>query len=123
MVVSVYRPPDASEDFFTSFGNLLQTINDENKEILNCDLLKPNPNHPTNKLRSLFEIYQLTQLIDEATRITETSSTLIDHFITNEPEKISKCGVIHTGISDHSLIYAFRKININHKDKENIIEI
>jgi hypothetical protein len=24
--------------------------------------------------------------------------TLIDHFITNEPEKISKCGVIHTGI-------------------------
>ena len=52
-----------------------------------------------------------------------TSSTLIDHFITNEPEKISKCGVIHTGISDHSLIYAIRKININHKNKENIIEI
>ena len=114
--------------FFTSFENLLQTIDNENKEILilgdlNCDLLKPNLNHPTNKLRSLFEIYQLTQLIDEATRITETSSTLIDHFITNEPEKISKCGVIHTGISDHSLIYAIRKININHKDKENIIEI
>jgi exonuclease III len=67
--------------FFTSFENLLQTIDNENKEILilgdlNCDLLnKPNPNHPTNKLRSLFEIYQLTQLIDEATRITETSST------------------------------------------------
>jgi hypothetical protein len=123
VVVSVYRPPDASEDFFTSFGNLLQTINDENKEILNCDLLKPNPNHPTNKLRSLFEIYQLTQLIDEATRITETSSTLIDHFVTNEPEKFSKCGVIYSGISDHSLIYAIRKININHKFKENIIEI
>jgi hypothetical protein len=48
---------------------------------------------------------------------------LITLYITNEPEQISKCGVIHTGISDHSLIYAIRKININHKDKENIIEI
>jgi hypothetical protein len=122
VVVSVYRPPDAPDYFFTSFENLLQTIDNENKEILIlgdliCDLLKPNPNHPTN-FRNLS-----MNSIDEATRITETSSTLIDHFITNEPEKISKCGVIHTGISDHSLIYAIRKININHKDKENIIEI
>jgi hypothetical protein len=31
--------------------------------------------------------------------------------------------MIHTGISDHSPIYAIRKISINHKDKENIIEI
>ena len=72
---------------------------------------------------SLFEIYQLSQLIDEATRITMSSSTLIDHFITNEPGKISRYGVIHTGISDHSLIYDIRKINISFKDDENIIEI
>ena len=51
------------------------------------------------------------------------SSTLIDHFITNEPDKISKFGVIHTGISDHSLIYGIRKTNICHKDNGNILEI
>ena len=50
------------------------------------------------------------------------SSALIDHFITNEP-KISKFGVIHTGISDHSLIYGIRKTNICHKGNENILEI
>jgi hypothetical protein len=27
------------------------------------------------------------------------------------PEKINSTGVIHTGISDHSLIYGIRKIN------------
>ena len=27
------------------------------------------------------------------------------------PEKIVQSGVIHTGISDHSLIYGIRKIN------------
>jgi hypothetical protein len=27
------------------------------------------------------------------------------------PEKINLLGVIHTGISDHSLIYGIRKIN------------
>ena len=68
-------------------------------------------------------MYQLSQLIDEATWLTMTSATIMDHFITNKPEKISNSGVIHTGISDHSLIFAIRKVNIAQKDKENIAEI
>ena len=116
MVVTIYRPPDAPNDFLTQFESFIKAIENENKEIyilgdLNCDLIKQNLDQHTKKLKSLFEIYQLTQLVNEATRITSNSSTLIDHFITNEPKKISKCGVVHTGINDHSLIYVFRKIN------------
>ncbi len=33
-----------------------------------------------------------------------TTSSLIDHVVTNTPEKISHSGVVHTGISDHSLL-------------------
>ena len=44
-----------------------------------------------------------------------TSSTLIDHIVTNTPEKVSDSGVIHTGISDHSLIFAIRKISVVRK--------
>ena len=51
-----------------------------------------------------------------------TTSSLIDHIVTNTPEKISDSGVIHTGISDHSLIFAIRKMSII-KKQENIIEI
>jgi hypothetical protein len=36
---------------------------------------------------------------------------MIDLFFTNKPENILQSGVIHLGISDHSLIYAVRKFN------------
>ena len=49
-------------------------------------------------------------MINEPTRVTLTTSSLLDHVVTNTPEKISHSGVVHTGISDHSLIYAIRKI-------------
>ena len=77
---------------------------------LNCNLLQEKPlfNIPTKKLDSLYELYQLTQLINEPTRITITTTSLIDHVVTNTPEKISHSGVVHTGISDHSLVYAIR---------------
>ena len=74
-----------------------------------------NENVPLKRIKSLYELYQLSQLIQEATRITMTSSTLIDHIVTNTPEKVSDSGVIHTGISDHSLIFAIRKISVVRK--------
>ena len=51
-----------------------------------------------------------------------TTSSLIDHIVTNTPEKISDSGVIHTGISDHGLVFAIRKISVIDK-QENILEI
>ncbi len=36
---------------------------------------------------------------------------MIDHIFTNTPDKIVCSGVSHVGISDHSLIYAFRKLS------------
>ena len=49
-----------------------------------------------------------------------TTSSLIDHIVTNTPGKISDSGVIHTGISDHSLVFAIRKISILKKDEHSI---
>ena len=129
VVITVYRPPNASTDFFTHFEQLIKTIDDEDKEFyflgdLNCNLLKSISDQPTTKLKFLFVMYQLSQLIIGATRATMNSATLIDHFITNKPGKICMSGVIHTGISDHSLIYTIRKISIiTHKNEENIAEI
>ena len=116
VVVTAYRPPNSLSEFFVELENLIKKIDDENKGIhiladLYCDLLKTNPDLLTKKLKSIFELYKMSQLIDEPTRITSTTSTLIDHFITNRPEKISDSGVIHTGISDHSMIFGIREIN------------
>ena len=65
---------------------------------------------------------QLSQLIDQPTRITEISKTLIDLILTNRPENILSTGVVHFGISDHSLIYAVRKFKLL-KSKPTIREV
>ena len=101
-------------------------IDDENKEIyilvdLKCDMLKAEPNSATNKIKSLYDLYQLSHLIKEATRVTMTTFSLIDHIVTNTPEKISDSSVIHTCISDHSLVFAIRKISVT-KNRENVVE-
>ena len=46
------------------------------------------------------------------TKVKSTSATLIDLILTNTPENILQSGVIHLGISDHSLVYALRKFSL-----------
>ena len=127
LVTTIYRPPNASSEFFDHFEKLIKAIDDENKEMyilgdLNCDMLKTDKdsNFPTKKIKTLYELYQLSQLIDEATRVTMTTSSLIDHIVTNTPEKISDSGVIHTGLSDHSLVFAIRKISVVKKQEKKV---
>ena len=72
---------------------------------LNCNM-HDGSNYNSSTLTNILDIYGLmSQLISEPTRITPTSSTLIDLCITSSPEKISKAGVVHLGISDHSLVF------------------
>ena len=87
---------------------LIQLVDNENKEIyilgdLNINLLVQNVSI-AKKLQEIMELYQLTQIINDPTRITEFTKSLLDVCITSSPEKIVSSGVIHLGISDHSLI-------------------
>ena len=45
----------------------------------------------------------------EPTRITEYSKTLIDLIFTNREHKIVQSGVLHTTLSDHSLVFCVLK--------------
>ena len=62
-------------------------------------------------MQTLRSLYQLSQVINKPTRVTETTATLTDLILTNKPEYISSAWVLHLGISDHSLIYAVRKFD------------
>ena len=69
IITTVYRPPNSSTEFFTIFENLIRAVDDENKDLhilgdLNGDLLKVIPDHPTKKLKLLYELYQLSQFIN-----------------------------------------------------------
>ena len=76
---------------------------------LNCDLSSRPLNQQSENLLQMINLYQLYQLIKEPTRITLTSKTLIDLVITNKPGNYLRSGVIHSRISDHSMVYACRK--------------
>jgi len=52
-------------------------------------------------------MFELTQIVNRPTRVTRTSKTLIDHFITKHPQKVTNTGIIPCSIvSDYDAIYA-----------------
>ena len=110
-----YRPPQSSLDLFSTFERIIDKIDAENLELylmgdLNCNLLTEVVSNNSSHLLNIIDIYGLSQLITESTRVTQYSSTLIDLCLTNSPDKISKSGVINISVSDHSAIYLTRKV-------------
>ena len=116
-----YRPPSSTTDIMNNLELLIKKLEVLDIEIniigdFNFDVGASPPNAPTKHFLDLCNLYQYHQLIKEPTRITERSSTTIDLFITNNPTMYVKSGVCHIGISDHSLVYAIRKLCVPRKD-------
>ena len=130
MIGIFYRPPNVNT-FLETFANDLKRIDlketlkvyflgDFNINLLVNDkfVLKENQspdfrnlNCPLkSKYKELCQTFSLKEIIQEPTRITSTTSSLLDHILTNAGWKISQKGVIDVGLSDHQLIYCTRKI-------------
>ena len=65
----------------------------------------------------------LNQLIEEPTRKTDKTKSLLDHILVNTPDKISQFGIIERAISDHDMIYCTRKHNKLKSGQHNSIKI
>ena len=83
LVSTWYRPPQSSPDLFTVFERVIDKIDAKNLELhllgdLNCDLLPDSVNINSSHLLNIMDIYGLTRLITEPTRVTQYSRTLID---------------------------------------------
>ena len=79
---------------------------------LNCDLLKPASPQTMSLLDFCTSVNQ-TQMIKEPTRVTETSSFLIDIIMTSNVSLVENYGVVLSRISDHYLIYASLKLKMS----------
>ena len=58
-------------------------------------------------------MYGLNQLIHEATRVTNRTSTTIDLIFVTDKELYRETGIFRTSISDYYLIYTIRDFNAN----------
>ena len=67
--------------------------------------------HRITTQNTLYELFSFKQLIEEPTRVTLDTATVIDHVATTCPRNIIKSGVLEVSLSDHYMVYCIRKFN------------
>ena len=125
VIGTIYRPPGKGKDLvkmgeIMSYMSEIKSKLDVNQEVhicgdFNCNMLKRTG--LSSSIHNICNLIGATQLVTEPTRVTQTSSTLIDLLSTTKEEKIAESGVIHASISDHSIVYAIRKGKRNNTNK------
>ena len=129
LVGEFYRPPNSKADFFEEFDKTLDYAVSQNMsciilgDFFNCNSM-PDQQHDCNAQKLLFyaDMYGLNQLIHNATRVTNTTSTTIDLIFVTDKELYRETGIFRTSISDHYLIYTctIRDFNANLAKKNNM---
>ena len=113
IVVGVcYRPPE-DPNFLSHFECCISKIRSDCEVMImgdfNVDFFKQNCSLYKN-YKNILDLFDLNQLIKTVTRLTDTSSTLIDHIVCNNKSKICQSGTLSIGLSDHFAIYCTRKV-------------
>ena len=80
---------------------------------LNCDLFKTSDND-TKHIKRIYNMFKLRQMINQPTRVTGDTKTLMDHMATNRLDAVSHSGVIACGIGDHDMVYLNRSMRLTH---------
>ncbi|XP_028419082.1 uncharacterized protein LOC114544722 [Dendronephthya gigantea] len=115
LICVTYRPPDCPlnclEDALKP--NYMEALL-LNKPILilgdlNCDALKSGCAEYKSLEKFLNEM-NLTQIIETATRITNSTCSLLDVIIVSSKSLVSRSGVLNASISDHLPVYAELKL-------------
>lgn len=111
VLVCLYRPPSAKSDFYVQLKALLKHHADHAETIIigdyniNWDVKKDRKN-----LKQTMDDFNLSQLIEQPTRLTNNSKTRIDLLFSNRPERIVTTYNLLTGLSDHNIIMFSRKL-------------
>ncbi|XP_063408362.1 uncharacterized protein LOC134691483 [Mytilus trossulus] len=105
-----YRPSNADTDFWARLNHAIETAFQLNENIvitgdLNSDLFNVN----NNKLIDTMDLFNLRNVIDKATRVTDKSSTLLDPIMISDCMSYYLSDVldIPSNISDHNAAVIF----------------
>ena len=97
----LYRHPDSTDEWQENFVHMMDAIQLTNKNILiqgdfNVNLLEPHPSW-----QSTLELFGLKQIVTKPTRISSTTTSLLDHIYTNNTSLFTNVEVPEKSISDH----------------------
>ena len=115
IVCTAYRPPNTPLSCFDS--DLIETFiyaSSFNVPIyllgdMNCRLER-NDNPETKALLNFCLSYNLSQLITKPTRVTETTSSILDVILASDTKQVHNVMVLESSISDHDLVYITLKL-------------
>lgn len=111
LVVGLYRPPNTSIPTFTNhYSSFLENLDREKCNYyiagdFNIDLLHCENNEPTNAFLNVSLSHFTYPSIAKPTRITETSSTVIDNIFVNSSLNDYFAGILISDLSDHLPIF------------------
>ena len=130
IVCAYYRKPTMCKesDFLASLSTAAENMYNTRKELFllgdfNKDMHenRDESRFPDTRLVDFCNRFCLSNRIDNPTKVTKTSKSLIDVLFTSHTECYSISGSLHLGLSDHDLIFTVRK-NKNSKPKPRLIE-
>ena len=100
----------------------MNTTMKENKETIILGDFNINYNEPSDKsnFKSAINQFGFKQMVNKSTRVTNTSSTLIDLIMTNNPSTLSHVNAIATSLSDHDMVACIRKLNTQRYEPKTI---
>lgn len=113
MLGIIYRPPNQTNKFFSTFPKLLEKglVRFSNIVLLgdfNSNLQQDGNGQISyeGKMAKIFEQYNMQNIIEGPTRIINHSKTLIDLIVSTRKDPVKQKGTCPLGISDHDMIYA-----------------
>ena len=122
----IYKPPNTNvETYLNTFSIILDILNKEGRPTyllgdFNIDLLKYNT-HSESFLNHILT-YGFFPKIDRATRITNTTATLIDNIITNVHDHDLSSGIWIAAIADHLPVFIMLPHPVCRRQPKNRIE-
>ena len=121
LVCTAYRPPNALSEWIDLFEEELSMAQATGLEYIVMGDFNIDLHTCTNtKWLNMIQLFDLYQLITESTRITPTTSTLIDHVYTTAQANISESFVSDISISDYLPVCVTRRVSSNISKKEHI---
>ena len=110
IICTAYKPPDCTLDCFDEeFAESFVSASTLKKDIyilldLNCNVISSSDSG-AKALQNFCSSFNLKQLVNQPTRITESSTSLIDVVLVTNKSMVKNVGVTPVSISDHHLVH------------------
>jgi hypothetical protein len=118
-----YRHPTANlQEFSSELDSIIKQLNTKKHEVIilgdmNIDFLKYSEHTNTEEYLDMLYLNNYIPLITKPTRITDHSSTLIDHIYSNTAIQNTVSGIALIDISDHLPVFCISGISANRVKK------